>query len=119
VTVLREPSKFTQDEVYQDKCNIGRCDGMHASMAEKGTGTIAQFGGFTCCQTNMLKEKHDKSVATEKNKKGSEKTVRISDNKEFLFPVMLILLPWDPGISTATAWGQVVFLGSGNVMTRR
>jgi hypothetical protein len=24
---------------------------------------------------------------------------------------------WDPGISTATAWGQAVFRGGGNVMT--
>ncbi|KAF8737558.1 hypothetical protein HU200_014105 [Digitaria exilis] len=30
-------------------------------------------GGFTCCQTDLPKEKQDKSVAAEQNQKGSEK----------------------------------------------
>jgi hypothetical protein len=46
------------------------------------------------------------------------KTIHIVDNKEFIFPVVLIIRPWDPGIITATTWGQVVFRGSGNVMTQ-
>jgi hypothetical protein len=31
---------------------------------------------------------------------------------------MSVRMQWDPGISTATTWGQAVFRGAGNVMTR-
>jgi hypothetical protein len=32
--------------------------------------------------------------------------------------IQLFIMPWDPGIITATAWGQAVFRGGGNVMTQ-
>jgi hypothetical protein len=47
------------------------------------------------------------------------KTIHSIDNREFMFTVVLIIRPWDPGIVTATTWGEVVFRGSGNVMTQR
>ena len=46
-------------------------DGASCNPAAAG-GCCQGNGGFTCCQTDLPKEKQDKSVAAEQNQKGSQ-----------------------------------------------
>ncbi|CAO2047672.1 unnamed protein product [Urochloa humidicola] len=48
-------------------------DGASCNPPATGGGCCQGNGGFTCCQTDLPKEKQDKSVAAEQNQKGSEK----------------------------------------------
>jgi hypothetical protein len=41
------------------------------------------------------------------------------DVKELCLIILVLIRPWDPGITPATAWRQAVFRGGGNVTTQR